>query len=337
MTATALAARKYAPIATEEAFATKEIFAAGEKLANGGGTDPDTALWRMLSRNEEFKRRLLDLGEERLRIMDDHGVAMQLLSLNSPGVQMFETDEAVALAADANDQMAAAIARNPARYCGLASVAPQDPARAAKEAERAINKLKLNGLIINSHTNGEFLDDPKFTPLLEAIAALDVPLYIHPRSPAPKMIEPFRPGLELAIWGYQADASLHAMRMILGGVFDRIPKLKIVLGHAGEGIPYWLRRVDTRYAASAFNAGKVALKPSEYFHRNFVITTSGMNWNPVLRFCVEVMGADNIVFAVDYPFEQTQPAVEGLLTADLTEADKLKIFSTNSKRIFRIA
>jgi predicted TIM-barrel fold metal-dependent hydrolase len=124
--------------------------------------------------------------------------------------------------------------------------------------------------------------------------------------------------------------------MIVSGVFDRVPKLKIVLGHAGEGIPFWLNRVDIRHAASAFNAHKLELKPSEYFHRNFVLTTSGMNWNPVLRFCVEIMGADNIVFAVDYPFEQTAPAIEGLLTAGLTEIDKHKIFSANAKRVFRI-
>ena len=330
-------AAKFRPIATEEAFVTPEIIAAGEKLAAKGGDHPDAALWKMLGRTETFKRRLLDLETERLSIMDEHGVAMQLLAVNSPGVQMFEAAEAASLVTRANDLLAQTIARHPTRYAGLASIAPQDPAFSVREIERAITKLKLNGVMINSHTNDEFLDNPKFRPILEAIAEIGVPLYIHPRAPSQQMIAPFRPGLELAIWGYQADTSLHAMRMILQGVFEDIPKLKVVLGHAGEGIPFWLNRVDVRYAASAFNARKLPLKPSEYFQRNFWITTSGMNWDPVLKYCVGVMGADKILFAVDYPFEETKPAIEGLLNSSLSDADKMKIFSTNTEGLFGIS
>ena len=173
-------------IATEEAFAIPEQFDAWrELLKKSTDYDPDLFLARAQTDGGLLSRRLLDVDQERLRIMDEAHVDVHLLALTSTGVQALETELAVSIAALGNDRLAAAIARHPTRYAGLATIAPQDPKRAVKEMERAISTLKLSGVMINSHTNGEYLDELKFWPILEAAAGLDVPIYIHPRSPSP--------------------------------------------------------------------------------------------------------------------------------------------------------
>ena len=264
---------------------------------------------------------------------------MHILSLTSTGVQMLDADKGTALATLANDLLAEAIRRHPDRYAGLATVAPQDPARAVKELERAINKLKLNGVIINSHTNDEYLSERKYWPILEAAAALNAPLYLHPRAPRPAMAAAYRTDqLEHAIWGYQAETGLHALRLITSGVFDHFPNLKIMLGHMGEAIPYWLYRIDYMHRATSTRMERPKLKqvPSEYFKQNFMITTSGVNWHPVLQFCISVLGADKIMFAIDYPYQDTEGAVEFMNTAPISDGDKEKIYHGNAERIFRI-
>ena len=189
--------------------------------------------------------KLLDLFDQRLRTMDEYDVDMHLLALTSTGVQMMPADKAVEVAAIGNDRLHEAIQRYPDRFAGLATIAVQDPPRAVKEIERAITKLKLSGIMINSHTNGEYLSERKYWPILEAIAGHKVPLYIHPRSPIPLMAKAYRTDhLEHAIWGYQAETGLHGLRLITSGVLDHVPGLQIVLGHMGEGIPYWLYRLD---------------------------------------------------------------------------------------------
>ncbi|MGH8262927.1 MAG: amidohydrolase family protein, partial [Steroidobacteraceae bacterium] len=300
------------------------------------GYDPDLFLVD-LQNTDPLRRRLLDTEEERLGIMDQGGVAVHLLAMTSTGVQTLATDKAVAIAALGNDRLAEVIRRHPTRYAGLATIAPQDPARAVKEMERAITTLKLNGVMINSHTHGEYLDEKKYWPILEAAAALKMPIYIHPRAPSPAMAKPYRDyHLEHAIWGYQAETGLHGLRLIVSGVLDAYPHLKIVLGHMGEGLPYWFYRMDWMATHYAMRRPKVQLKPSEYFKRNFAITTSGVNWLPALKFCIEVLGADNILFAVDYPYQETMEAVQWLVDAPLAEADKRKIFHENAERLFRI-
>ncbi|MGE5292122.1 MAG: amidohydrolase family protein [Micromonosporaceae bacterium] len=336
----------YRRIATEEAFSTPEIF---EELrawaASAGDDEPDQDFWGFLLSQDlpglrRVRRQLLDLEEERLAIMDEHGVDVHLLSLTAPGVQTFDERKGTALAAEVNDRLAATIARHPSRFAGLAAIAPQDPKAAAAEIERAIGDLKLNGVVINSHTRNEYLDEEKFWPIFEAAEALRAPIYIHPRSPSAQMAEPYKKyGLETAIYGFQAETGLHGIRLICSGVFDRFPDLKIVLGHLGEGIPFWLYRVDHMHPVrSSYNTRpKLELKLSEYFKRNFAITTSGMNWHPVLRFCIEAVGADNIMFAIDYPYQTTEPAVQFMDDAPVSSEDRHKIFHQNAERIFNIA
>jgi 5-carboxyvanillate decarboxylase len=331
---------QYRRIATEEAWAIPEQFDAWRDLLKKiTDYDPDLFLARTQTDGRLLSRRLLDADDERLRIMDEAGVDVHLLALTSTGVQALETELAVSIAALGNDRLAELIARHPTRYAGLATIAPQDPRRAVKEVERAIRTLKLNGVMINSHTNGEYLDELKFWPILEAAAGMGVPIYIHPRSPSPAMAQPYRKyHLEHAIWGYAVETGLHAVRLIMSGVFDKYPTLKIVIGHMGENIPYALYRMDWMHSRAqvAMDRPKLALTPSEYFKRNFMITTSGVNWHPALRFCIEVLGADNIMWAVDYPYQETHEAVRFMNNAPISDEDKKRIFHRNAERVFRI-
>ena len=333
--------KNYRRIATEEAFAIPEQMEAQRELvANAKEYDPDLFLWKIQTDPAgPVHNKLIDLYEMRLREMDKYGVDMHLLALTSTGVQMMAPDRAAAVAEAGNDRLAAAIQRHPDRFSGLATIPVQDPPRAIKEAERAITKLKLNGIMINSHTNGEYLSERKYWSILEAIESLNVPLYIHPRAPIPLMAKAFRTDhLEHAIWGYAVETALHGLRLITGAVLDQFPKLQIVLGHMGEGIPYWLYRLDFMHGRVriGFDRPKLKLTPSEYFKRNFYITTSGMNWEPTLKFCIEVLGADRIMWAIDYPYQDHEDAVEFLDTARISEKDKRKIYHENAERVFKL-
>jgi 2,3-dihydroxybenzoate decarboxylase/5-carboxyvanillate decarboxylase len=283
--------------------------------------------------------RLLDLEKERLRDMDENGVAMHLLSLTAPGVQMFDADTATELAALANDKLAVVVKKYPTRFAGLASFAPQSPKRAAKEMERAMTKLKLNGFIVNSHTNNEYFDYPKFFPILEAAEALDACIYIHPRAASDLMAAPFRDyGLDSAQWGYGIEVSTHAVRMMVSGVFDRFPKLKICIGHMGEAVQFWLWRLDymNRNAQNRGSAPKTKLTPSEYFKRNFVITTSGQESHLALDFSIKALGIDNVLWAIDYPYQPSAPAVAFMDSAPVSAAEREKLYHGNAERIFHI-
>jgi len=321
-------------IATEEACAFLEQVEAIRRLAQHPGDDPDLVMWsRFLSpAYSTVLRRLLDLDDERLAIMDEAGVSMQVLSMTSPGVQMFDADLATAMASSTNDRLAEAVGRHPSRFAALASIAPQDPARAAKEIERAMGPLRLNGIIVNSHTNGEYLDAPRFAPILEAAAACRAPIYIHPRNPpfpASTILDgPYN--LYGAIWGFHVETGVHAMRLIVNGVFDAFPSLTIVLGHMGEALPFWVYRMDYMWR------GKLRRKPSEYLKQNFVITTSGVNFHPTLRYCHEIMGPERIMFAVDYPYQDTHEAVAFMKTAPLSDTDLDRVAFGNAEALFRI-
>ncbi|MEH3106167.1 MAG: amidohydrolase family protein [Sphingomonas fennica] len=327
-------------IATEEAFATPaQLRAIQEVVDRTTGYDPDIHLWRRMAGGGPLTDRLLDLEGERIAIMDAAGIDMHLLALTSTGVQMFDADTAVSVAREGNDLLKAAIDRHPTRFAGLATVPPQAPAEAVKEMDRAVNGLGLNGVMINSHTNDEYLSERHYWPILEAIEASGKPLYIHPRAPNKLMAAAFRPdNLEYAIWGYAAETGLHALRMITGGVFDQFPKLKVVLGHMGEGIPYWLYRIDYMHHMTGqwpeTARGKISLTPSETFRRNFAITTSGVNWDPPLKFNLEVLGEDAVMFAVDYPYQETHEAADWIRGAAISEEARRKVAYKNAERIF---
>lgn len=336
-------------IATEEAFATAELVTAWLEIARAApeaSLDVPTGILSIFdnpqpgSNQDRFRRKLLDTGIERLADMDEAGVDMQILSVTIPGVQMFEPAKASELAITTNDHLAEAIARHPKRFAGLACFAPHDPARATQEMERAINRLGLSGFIVNSHTNNLYLDDARFAPILEAAEALDRPIYLHPRAPSNGMAEPFRDySLGGSIWGFGVEAGTHAVRMILGGVFDRYPRLRIVLGHMGEALPFWMWRLD-HMAARRAKDGRMkplSLAPSEYFRRNFAVTTSGFEAPDVLELVIKAAGVDNVMWAIDYPYENSADAVAFIEAADLPSDQRLSIFHRNAERIFRLA
>jgi 2,3-dihydroxybenzoate decarboxylase len=186
---------------------------------------------------------------------------------------------------------------------------------------------------------GEYLDDPKCWAIFEAAESLGAPIYLHPREPAPGLVQPYLDyGLYFAGWGFAAEAGLHAMRLIMCGVFDRFPKLKIIIGHMGEGIPFWLQRIDNRYLLQVKigAVNKMPRLPSEYFKDNFVITTSGVTHHGVLRLMHEVLGPERILFAADYPYESTEEAVTFMDTAPLAEDDRKKIYEQNATKLLRL-
>lgn len=334
--------RKYRLIATEEAFTIPEQADEFRRVAALAYSNPDLDMWRSFlfpdSGAPPLLRRLYDLESERIEIMDRSGVDVHVLSLTSPGVQMFDADTATSLAETANDRLAEVIKKHPTRFAGLASFAPQDSKRAAREIDRAINRLKLNGLIVNSHTNGEYLDDKKYWPIFEAATAAGAAIYIHPRNmpdPCSFMLNA-EVNLAGAIWGFQMETGLHAVRLIVGGVFDQFPDLKIVLGHMGEALPYWPYRIDYMYRAYTRGQGKLKKMPSQYLKDNFFITTSGMNTHAVLKYCVEVLGSDRIMFAIDYPYQETEESAVFMNSAPLPPADCEKIAHGNAEKLFNI-
>lgn len=343
-------------IATEEAFIIPEIAAAVREVVRQGGPNLDLKLLRLIydapadmaptasappgtrdALARTFLPRLLDIGEGRLAEMDSHGVDMHLLSLTVPGVQMFDPANAVAFARLSNDRLSDSVRRHPTRFAGLASFAPQDPPAAAKEMERAITSLKLNGFLVNSHTQNGYLDEQRFWPILEAAEALGAPLYIHPRAPSDGMAAPFREyRMEGSIWGYGMETGTHAVRLMLSGVLDRFPRLRIVLGHMGEALPFWLWRLDYMASPGSRSDLRNQLKASEYLRRNFAITTSGLEDPLVLRLCVDKIGIDNVMWAIDYPYQPSAPAVAFLESAPLAAADLQRVAHANAERIFRI-
>ena len=339
--------KKIRRIATEEAFSIPEVAEELRKVARSPGTSQDLKLVRAIydagdSNNHMASRRgmLLDLETQRLKDMDENGVDMQLLLMTAPGVQMFDADTATELAALSNDRVAELIARHPTRFAALASLAPQSPKRAAKEMERAMTKLKLNGFVINSHTYGEYLDDQKFFPILEAAEALNGCIYIHPRAlpeAADRGMQYY--GMDSALWGYGVEVGTHAVRMICAGVFDRFPKLKICLGHMGEAIHFWRWRVDymNMLRQNTGDSPKLKLgKASEYMKRNFVITTSGVEDDLALDYSIKALGEDNVIWAIDYPYQPTPPAVKWMDNAPIPEPVREKIYHGNAERVFHI-
>jgi 5-carboxyvanillate decarboxylase len=287
--------------------------------------------------DDHIVSKLLDVGEKRIDVMDEAGIDLQVLSIMSPGVQVFDETTGTILSRSINDKLAEIIRGNPKRYAGLATIAPQDPKAAATELERAITELGLSGACIHSHTRGEYLDDKKYWDIFTMAERLGVPIYIHPRTPSPDMIRPYLtyPSLATGMWGFAAETSLHAMRLICSGLFDQYPRLKIILGHLGEGLPFWIWRLDNRWLKNQFGM-KIKKRPADYIRDNFVVTTSGMFYHPSLLCTSLSLGAEKILFAVDYPFESCKDAVKFIESAPIDDNDKEQICHANAEMCLRL-
>ena len=341
--------KPYSRIATEEAFATAEQYKLYQREIDRNPPDEPgfMSLWGFFLVSKDpypmnVRERLLGLGERRIHDMDETGIDRQVIFLTAPGVQIFDAPTANSLAASSNDELAAACRKYPERFTGLGAVAPQDPPTAARELERCIHKLGMKGAVINSHTKGQYLDDPKFWDIFAAAEALDVPIYLHPRNPSPKLIEPMREvGLDAAIFGFGVETGLHLLRIITGGVFDRFPKLRIVVGHLGEALPFWMYRIDYMHAANSRSGRHAKLKPlkktpGECLRENIYVTTSGMAWEPAIKFCQGVLGMDRVLYAMDYPYQFVKGEVETTDNLKISAANKKKLYQTNAEKVFSI-
>jgi len=336
----------YQRIATEEAFATTEQLRLYRRMLTDGSIhDPGfLSLWGFYlqspsERATQIIERLQNIDSRRIADMDATGISMQILSLTSPGVQVFDAATAVSFARDSNDQLAAAIAKYPTRLAGLAAVAPQNPAEAARELERGVRGLGLKGAILNSHTLGEYLDDPKFWDIFAAAEALDVPVYLHPNSPSAGLIQPLlQRGLDGALYGFGVDTGMHLLAIITSGVFDRFPKLKLVVGHLGEALPFWLFRLDYMHRATVASKRYAFMKPlqrqvSDYLRENVYVTSSGMAWAPAIQFCQQVLGVDRVMYAMDYPYQFEASEVLAMDSVG-TAADRNSFYALNARKVF---
>lgn len=282
-------------------------------------------------------RKLTDFDTLRLAEMDAHGVRYVILSQTGPGVQA-EPDVAAAirLASGNNDFLAERIAPNRHRFGGFAHLPMQDPKAAAAELERAVRQLGFKGALVNGHTHGTYYDDPAYDVFWERLQALDVPFYLHPIDPygMPSAYQG-HPELVGAAWGWGVETATHALRLLFGGVFDRFPGVKVILGHMGEGLPFQRWRFDSRFAAYPHG---ITLKrpPSAYIGSNIVITTSGVCSGATVAGAVAEMGADAVMFSIDYPYESTEAAAAFIEAAPLSDADRRLVAFENARRLFKL-
>lgn len=302
--------------------------------------DNVVATW-LRSNNEVAYQRLYDRGPLRLEQMDAAGIDFQILSLFDPGVQA-ETDTARAIdvARRANDDLAETVRGNPHRFGGFATLATQDPDAAAAELERAVTELGLVGGLINGHCRGRYLDDPAYEGLFERAQGMGAPIYLHPTAPHPAVMEAwFAPyvgdGLHLASWGFAAETGTHVLRLIYSGLFDRFPRLQMIIGHLGEMLPFAAFRIDRYYGLGGDGSGhRLQRLPSEYLRSNFYVTTSGNFSPPAFACTLEVIGADRVMFSVDYPMDDNRAGAEFVAAYPMDDAVRRKVSSENAIRLF---
>jgi 2,3-dihydroxybenzoate decarboxylase len=283
--------------------------------------------------------RLEDVGALRLKEMDEAGIDLQVLSHANPGLQGVDAAAGVPLARRINDRLHEAVRRHPDRFAAFAAIPTADPKAAADELERTVTRLGFKGAMVNGLTAGVFHDDKRFWPIYERAQKLDVPIYIHPAVPHPAVVEAYYkdylkefPGLLTAAWGFTVEAATQGIRMVISGVFDKYPGLKMILGHLGESLPFSLWRIDMALQ----RPGNAPTPFRDTFRSHFWITTSGNFSTPALLCCVMEMGVDRILFSVDYPFVPNPPGVKWMDTVPLGPEDRAKILHGNAVKLLKL-
>jgi 2,3-dihydroxybenzoate decarboxylase len=313
-------------IALEEHFTTPEL---AKYVARP--TQSDTIF-------ADIEKRLADFDQLRLETMDKAGIDVAVLSVTTPGVQS-EPDAklAVGLARSANDRLAREVQKRPRRYAGFAHVAMQDVGAAADELQRAIKDLGFKGALINGQTGGHYLDEDRYLPFWERVQELDVPVYLHPGGLVdhPAMFAN-RPELNGPTWAWTVETATHALRLVFGGTFKRFPKLKVILGHMGETLPFLLWRFDSRAQLQVGKEIAPGSRPSDIIKRNIVITTAGVCAPGPLVEAIGALGEDSVMFSVDYPYEDTQVAADFIDSAPISEALRAKVCHGNAERLLRL-
>jgi predicted TIM-barrel fold metal-dependent hydrolase len=288
-------------VTLEEHFTTPEVLRATEHLRPAP-----------TGRMAQLQPMLLDLGENRIAAMDAGGIEMQVLSLNVSELDKLSPADETLIARDVNDRLAEAVRAYPDRFAGFGTLGLLEPHQVGRELERVTRQLGFPGAMINGTVNGVFLDDARFTPFWEAANALEVPIYLHPAPPPAAVQQAYYSGLQgdlgnmrsIAGWGWHTELGLHVLRLIVSGLFDRFPALRIIIGHMGEDLPFSLVRAATvlQHAASKYLEQPV----EDYFHRHFWVTTSGYFTLPPFRCAQEVVGLDRLLFSIDYPYSSNE-------------------------------
>ena len=319
-------------IAVEEHFVTASL---EDLMFPSIGWDPDE--WR------EMHDRLKDTEDVRLQEMDRCGIERSVISLAAPCIQdEVDPARAVSRAREANDALAAIVRRHPDRYSGFAALPMQQPDAAADELERMVQEFGFKGALVNGYSSigslehGMYYDEPPFLSFWERLAALDVPFYLHPRNPLPdqRRIYDRHPELLGPTWAFAMETGTHALRLITSGLFDRFPSMTVILGHLGELLPFAIDRLQQRL--SHVKGVTLRRRPSQVLRENFYVSTSGNFHTPSLLGVTMQLGADRILFAVDYPFEKSIDAVSWFDTSPVSEADRQKIGRTNAQRLLRL-
>jgi predicted TIM-barrel fold metal-dependent hydrolase len=319
-------------ITLEEHFASPAFF-------EGPGREFKERALKSGGRDATFFERLADVGDKRLAEMDAAGIDMQVISLQYPGTEQLEAAEAIPLAREANDFLDAAVKKHPTRFAGFAALPTAAPDKAAAELESRVRQQGFKGAIINGHNRGRYLDDKFYWPILECAQALDVPIYLHPTRPPQPVIEAsyggFAPDVSWMFsgpgWGWHIETGVHVIRMILGGVFDRYPKLQIVIGHLGEGLPFMLPRLDRNMAPSLT---KLKRSLGDYLRQNIHYTFAGFNFPATFLDLLLEVGVERIMFSIDYPYGSMAAARTFLEQVPVTAADRERIAHGNAERLF---
>jgi predicted TIM-barrel fold metal-dependent hydrolase len=318
-------------ITLEEHFVTADFL----KATDAYGADAGAGM-------EAMRERLLDVGARRIAAMDDGGVDLQVLSLAAIGVDSLPPAEQTTVLHDVNDAAAAAVQAHPERFAAFCTPALKEPAKAVQELERCVRGLGLKGLFVNGTTEGKFLDAPEFFPVLEAAEALDVPLYLHPAPPPQVVYDAYYAGLpgeaghllSIAGWGWHSETAIHLLRLIVSGVLDRLPKLQVIVGHMGEGLPFALARSNhvLNHAGKHLKRGL-----TETIKDQVHMTTSGYFTLPPFECARAVVGLERMMYSVDYPFSPNTRGRDYLATLDLNEAEMAALTHGNATRVLKLS
>ena len=316
----------------------EEHFASPAFLA-GPGREFTERLRNSGPRFARIIEQLQDVGSKRIAEMDAAGIDMQVISLNAPGVEQAEADVQVSVARDANDFLAEAVRQHPSRFAAFAALPIAAPEKAAEELDLRIRQQGFKGAIINGHTRGRYLDDKFFSPVLERAEALNAPIYLHPTVPSKPVFDALYSGFSPVVtatlagsaWGWHIETAVHLIRMILGGVFDRYPKLQVVIGHLGEGIPFMLPRLNKNLPTEMT---KLARPVAEYLRQNVHYTFGGFNFPATFQNLLLEVGVGRIIFSVDYPYGSMAEGRAFLEGLPLDPADRERIAHGNAERLF---
>jgi predicted TIM-barrel fold metal-dependent hydrolase len=318
---------------------TLEEHFANPGFLDGPGRQLKDNILKAGARGAKIIEQLGEAGDKRVAEMDAAGIDMQVLSLNAPGVEQLDAAEAVTLTRDANDFLADAVKKHPTRFAGFAALPIMVPDKAAAELERSVRELDFRGALINGHCRGRYMDDKFFWPILERAAALNVPIYMHPARPPQPVIDALYGGFSPEVsyvfaasgWGWHIETAIHVIRLILGGVFDRFPKLQIVVGHLGEGLPFMLPRMERNFPPALT---KLERPFGDYLRQNVHYTFGGFNFPATFLDLLLEVGVERIMFSVDYPYGSMAAARAFLEQLPVTAADRERIAHGNAEKLF---